>query len=142
MEEIARDLRRANIETRAVADISRFKRAKLVIEPTFVLDALYPPSQLRDRAAALAARGGADDPDRRRRRLADLVPGDGQRRRSRSARRPGYEYGGTSTWQSLARSGSLETDFINGEVVLQARLAGPHGAGQRGGRPADPRGRA
>ena len=34
----------------------------------------------------------------------------------------GYEArGGNSTWQSLSRSGSLETDYLNGEVVLQGR---------------------
>jgi thiosulfate/3-mercaptopyruvate sulfurtransferase len=33
-------------------------------------------------------------------------------------------YGGNSTWQSLARSSPLETDFLNGEIVLAARLAG------------------
>jgi 2-dehydropantoate 2-reductase len=32
---------------------------------------------------------------------------------------------GGSTWQSLARgAASLETDDLNGEIVLQARLAG------------------
>ena len=31
---------------------------------------------------------------------------------------------GSSSWQSLTRSGSLETDFLTGEVVLAARLIG------------------
>ncbi len=53
LEAIARDLRRANLETRVVNDISRIKNAKLVISSTFVLDALYEPGELRDRAAAL-----------------------------------------------------------------------------------------
>jgi thiosulfate/3-mercaptopyruvate sulfurtransferase len=37
---------------------------------------------------------------------------------------PGRARGGSSTWQSLARAGSLESDFLNGEIVLLARLAG------------------
>ena len=36
---------------------------------------------------------------------------------------PGQERG-TSSWQSLTRSGSLETDFLTGEIVLAARLIG------------------
>lgn len=37
----------------------------------------------------------------------------------------GYERGGSSTWQSLARSeGSTEVDYLNGEVVLLGRLHG------------------
>jgi 2-dehydropantoate 2-reductase len=32
---------------------------------------------------------------------------------------------GSSTWQSLARgTGALETDYLNGEIVLQGRLHG------------------
>ena len=36
----------------------------------------------------------------------------------------GVEYGGNSTWQSITRSSPLETDFLNGEIVLAARLLG------------------
>lgn len=38
---------------------------------------------------------------------------------------PGFTRGGGSTYQSLARgTGSVETDWLNGEVVLQGRLLG------------------
>ena len=38
---------------------------------------------------------------------------------------PGVERVGGSTLQSLLRdAGSIETDFLNGEIVLQGRLAG------------------
>jgi thiosulfate/3-mercaptopyruvate sulfurtransferase len=125
LEAIARDLRRANLETLVVEDISRVKNAKLAMSATFVLDALYKPGELRDRAAAAVsaetkeildgAGGLADLSDD----LAQLFP------RIQHQDVAGYEArGGTSTWQSLTRSGSLETDFINGEVVLQARLQG------------------
>jgi thiosulfate/3-mercaptopyruvate sulfurtransferase len=122
LEAIARDLRRANLETLVVPDISRVKNAKLVMSSTFVLDALYEPGELRDRAAALVSAetkeilegaGGVADLSGD---LAQLFP------RIQHQEVAGYERGGTSTWQSLTRSGSLETDFINGEVVLQARL--------------------
>jgi 2-dehydropantoate 2-reductase len=37
----------------------------------------------------------------------------------------GSERGGGSTWQSLTRAtGSIETDFLTGEIVLQGRLHG------------------
>lgn len=37
----------------------------------------------------------------------------------------GQTRAGTSSWQSLARAaGSIETDFLNGEIVLLGRLAG------------------
>jgi thiosulfate/3-mercaptopyruvate sulfurtransferase len=125
LEAIARDLRRANLETRVVDDISRVKNSKLVLSSTFVLDALYEPNELRDRAAALLRAetneilqevGGTVDLGAE---MAEL------RQRVQLQEVPGYEArGGTSTWQSLTRSGSLETDYINGEVVLQARLQG------------------
>ncbi len=123
LEAIARDLRRANLETLVVDDISRVKNAKLAMSATFVLDALYEASELRDRAAALVsaetreilegAGGLADLSDD----LAQLLP------RIAHQEVAGYEArGGNSTWQSLSRSGTLETDYLNGEVVLQARL--------------------
>jgi 2-dehydropantoate 2-reductase len=37
----------------------------------------------------------------------------------------GQEHLGSSTWQSLARrTGSVEADWLNGEIVLRGRLAG------------------
>ena len=38
---------------------------------------------------------------------------------------PGAQRGGSSTWQSLAKGSSrLETDYLNGEIVLLGRLHG------------------
>ncbi len=36
----------------------------------------------------------------------------------------GKERPGSSTWQSVARGGTIESDFLNGEIVLLARLHG------------------
>ena len=123
LQAIARDLRRANLETLVVDDISQVKNAKLAMSSTFVLDALYKASELRDRAAALVSAEtqeileGAGG-------LADLSDDLAQRfPRIQHHEVAGYEArGGNSTWQSLSRSGTLETDYLNGEVVLQARL--------------------
>jgi len=132
---IAADLRRANIAAEALPNISEFKRGKLVVASTFVLDALYAPSPLRDRAAALLRDEAREIFAAVGQPLAELRPprggagagdnGDepaGPKFEIRAV--PGYAHVGTSTRQSLARSGSIETDNLNGEVVLQARLAG------------------
>jgi thiosulfate/3-mercaptopyruvate sulfurtransferase len=122
---IARDLRRANIDTETVADISAWKRAKLLFSITFVLDALYEPSPLRDRAAALLQQEAREVFASSGQSVAELAQAMASAPRKPGNKEiPGYERGGTSTWQSLTRSGSLETDYLNGEIVLQARLAG------------------
>ncbi len=134
-ESIAADLRGANIPAQAVTNVSAYKRGKLIVATTFVLDALYAPSPRRDAAAALLrdeareilAAGGQP--------IAELRPpsagspagngGTGVTAPAFEVREvPGHAHVGTSTRQSLARAGSIETAHINGEVVLQARLAG------------------
>lgn len=123
--QIGRDLRRANIETEVVPDITPWKNAKLVIAGTFVLDALYPQSPLRERAAALLTDEATAILSAGGHRLAELNHRASDGKPKFEVRTvPGHEYGGTSTRQSLARSGSLETDYINGEIVLQARITG------------------
>ena len=37
---------------------------------------------------------------------------------------PGAVRGGGSTWQSLTRGNPVETDYLNGEIVLLGRLHG------------------
>jgi thiosulfate/3-mercaptopyruvate sulfurtransferase len=120
LEPIATDLRHANFDTRIVDNISAWKNSKLVGASGFVLDALYEPSPLRDRAAALL-----------RQEAAEIFAASGSAVAERMnglmfnhADVPGYDRGGMSTWQSLNRSTSVETDYLNGEVVLQARLIG------------------
>lgn len=65
-------------------------------------------------AAGIKFAGQAEDADRRA----------GVLRRPASAP-AGQARAGTSSWQSLARAaGSIETDFLNGEIVLLGRLTG------------------
>jgi thiosulfate/3-mercaptopyruvate sulfurtransferase len=124
VEELADTLRRANYVVTAVADISAWKRGKLVEASTFALDALFAPSDRRTAAAAVLREESAGV----LRGLGEVADVGGALARLNGGLRPvpvpGYAYGGTSTWQSLARSSSLETDYLNGEVVLQARLQG------------------
>jgi thiosulfate/3-mercaptopyruvate sulfurtransferase len=121
---IADDFRAANFETQVVTDLSRWKAAKLLGSTTFVLDALYEPGELRDRAARLLREEARQILTASGQSIAD-VPAEATVDLSRFAAVPipGQERG-NSSWQSLTRSGSLETDFLTGEVVLAARLIG------------------
>jgi 2-dehydropantoate 2-reductase len=125
-EAIAAALSDSTIESLARPDIMRWKYAKLLRNLGNAVDALCGPggrsSQVTQFArqegeACLLAAGiayASDDEDRARRgnRLhpTDVV---------------GSERGGSSTWQDLARStGTVETDYLNGEIVLLGRLHG------------------
>ena len=107
-------------------DIMRWKHQKLLMNLGNIIEAACGPSA---RAGELATRARAegvavfqaagiehatDEEDRERRGdLLRMRPIDGQRR------------GGGSTWQSLARGApSLETDYLNGEIVLLGRMHG------------------
>jgi 2-dehydropantoate 2-reductase len=128
-EEVAAALEESTFSSRALPDVMRWKHRKLLSNLANAVEALCGPA-VRDAAAeplvraareegetCLAAAGAAvasDEEDAERR--ADLVrmrPAAGRRRL------------GGSTWQSLQRgSPSVETDFLNGEIVLLGRLHG------------------
>jgi thiosulfate/3-mercaptopyruvate sulfurtransferase len=127
-EAVAADLRRAGLAVQVVADIARWKAGKLLGNLGNLgngLDALYPPSDLRaaaltalqDEARTVFAAAGVEAADLRAESTVDLSG-------FRIEPIPGRERGGSSTWQSLARAGTPETDYLNGEVVLLARLHG------------------
>jgi 2-dehydropantoate 2-reductase len=109
------------------ADIMRWKYAKLVLmNLSNAVDALCGPEARSGQLARLIHREGSDvlraagiefaskEEDRARR--GDLLTlGDV----------PGQPWSGSSSWQSLARSaGTIETDYLNGEIVLLGRLHG------------------
>ncbi|WP_322751272.1 MULTISPECIES: rhodanese-like domain-containing protein [unclassified Frankia] len=125
VERIAAQLRRGSFAVGVVGDIDRWKAGKLLANLAYNLDALYAPGELRDAAAAalvdearaaFAAAGIAavDVAADSTLDLSQLVVHD----------IPGHARHSSSTWQSLARSGSVESDFLNGEIVLLARLHG------------------
>jgi 2-dehydropantoate 2-reductase len=122
-EEIARAFTEARCESVARPDIMRWKYRKLLNNLSNVLDALCGPEsrdndvsrRARDEGIACLAAAGievvteAEDKERR---------GDALQWGSAAARsRPG-----ASTWQSLARGASVETDYLNGEIALLGRL--------------------
>jgi 2-dehydropantoate 2-reductase len=120
---VAAELVAAGFEAVARPDIMRWKYAKLLMNLGNVVEAACGPvagdgleAVLRARAegqAVLAAAGidAASDAERRG-ALVNMRPVGGERR------------GGGSTWQSLARGGSMETPYLNGEIVLLGRVHG------------------
>ena len=125
-EAVARAFNASTYVSEPRPEIMRWKYQKLLMNLGNIIEAACGPSaragDLATRAraegvAVLRAAGiehASDEEDRERRgELLRLRRIDGQRR------------GGGSTWQSLARGAtSLETDYLNGEIVLLGREHG------------------
>lgn len=128
-EEVAAALEASTFSSRALPDVMRWKHRKLLSNLANAVEALCGPAVHEPDAepllraareegeACLAAAGtgvASDEEDAARR--ADHVrmrPAAGRRRM------------GGSTWQSLRRGApSVETDYLNGEIVLLGRLHG------------------
>ena len=124
--QVAADLSASMFSSVPVPDVMRWKYRKLVMNLGNALEAacgnaarggaLY--QRARDEALACFAAAGieaaSEEEDRDRRSdLFRVKPVDGRRRQ------------GGSSWQSLARgTGSIETDYLNGEIVLLGRQLG------------------
>ncbi|GAA2328359.1 NAD(P)-binding domain-containing protein [Streptomyces kunmingensis] len=125
---IAEDLERSHLEAPVAADVMRWKYAKLLSNLANSVEAVSgvidseEGTALFERAraegeAVLAAAGIAYTPqDEERKVRADKIrfePFDGAPR------------GGGSSWQSLQRgTGTIEADYLNGEIALLGRLHG------------------
>lgn len=133
---IAADLTDSGFVSRAVPDIMRWKHAKLLRNLGNAIEALCrdedaaePDDEdvvaigqlerlLRDEAVTCFAAAGVpwtgdDEWVARRQKQVEHTPVEGRGR------------AGGSTWQSLARGlGSLEIDYLNGEITLLGRLHG------------------
>lgn len=120
-------LESAGFEARVVPDAMRLKHAKLLLNLRNAIEALFAPgegidelvrlAQAEGRAALTAA--GVDF-------VADEVSDvRGRWDRMGVTEIDGRRRAGSSTWQSLARrAAALETDYLNGEIVLAGRLHG------------------
>jgi 2-dehydropantoate 2-reductase len=125
-EAVAAALERSTFESRPLPDVMRWKYGKLMLNLLNAIEAACGITKelgplidaVRDEGrAALRAAGidFVDDEEDRARRgdRLNMRPIDGERR------------GGGSSWQSLARgAGDIETDYLNGEIVLLGRLHG------------------
>jgi 2-dehydropantoate 2-reductase len=116
----------ATFDSRVVEDIMRWKYRKLLMNLGNAVEAVFESSPQRDEVERLAVEEGkaclraagidfaSRDEDRARRGdLLHILPVEGRDR------------AGGSSWQSLARAtGSIEADYLNGEIVLLGRLHG------------------
>lgn len=128
-ERVAADITSAGFVCRADPRVMRLKYAKLLSNLGNALQAITGTHgsedgaralmrQVRNEALACFAAAGIDaaSADEYREQVNS---------RFRQADVPGAERGGSSTWQSLVKGSSrLETDFLNGEIVLLGRLHG------------------
>ncbi len=122
-EAISHALRAAHFASDPVDDAMRRKYGKLLINLANALEAACGPSaresdlarRAKDEAIAVFEAAGiaytsADEDRARRGSLMHVQPIDGASRQ------------GGSSWQSLARgAGSIEADYLNGEIALLAR---------------------
>jgi 2-dehydropantoate 2-reductase len=128
------DLERAGFSARPDAAVMRWKYAKLLTNLGNALQAAVVPDgagdgtlgdagrelmrRLKHEALACFAAAGIDCAGR------DEVRGR-QAGVYRLGEVPGHPRSGGSSWQSLVRgTGNLETDYLNGEIVLLGRLHG------------------
>ncbi|TAK68489.1 MAG: ketopantoate reductase family protein [Actinomycetota bacterium] len=117
---VASDLTRAGFSAEASADIMRWKYAKLLDNVGNALDAACG-FEAREHSLFARARAEAQACFA----AAGIHPVSAEDTRARAAvlsgRLPvsGRQYPGSSSWQSLARgTGSIEADWLNGEIVL------------------------
>jgi 2-dehydropantoate 2-reductase len=119
---ITADLRKAGFDSEPHPDIMRWKYAKLITNITNAIDSVVERSP--DRAIIMeSTRAEA-------RSILDTAGIDyasdqeDDARRGETLQLRGVRDGGSS-WQSLTRgTGAIETDYINGEIVLLAREHG------------------
>ncbi|WP_116109834.1 MULTISPECIES: rhodanese-like domain-containing protein [Amycolatopsis] len=126
LDTIAADLRTAGFGVQLVPDLLRWKAGKLLANLGNAVDALFGPDdrtaslgrELRAEGRRVLAAAGIDPVNLREASEIDTSASD-------PAEIPGRPRAGSSTRQSLARgAGSVEGDFLNGEIVLLGRLHG------------------
>lgn len=124
LDAIAEDFRRAEFLVQVVTDLSRWKAGKLLSNLVNAVDALCGEQvepileELRAEGLRVFAAAGIGVADLRRESDVDLSL-------AKAVETGGRARGGSSTWQSMVRgAGSVEADFLNGEIVLLGRLHG------------------
>lgn len=126
-EEISAALVASRLDSHPVSDVMRLKYAKLLLNLTNAVGALFAPSERRRELSELVKAEGRAVLDAAGVTYVAQEISDIEARWRRWGVRDidGRSRAGSSTWQSLARrTGALETDYLNGEIVLQGRLHG------------------
>ena len=119
---VAAVLSAATFESIPREDVMRWKYRKLLMNLANAVEALCPPGDDAIELGRLARREGSAV---LRAAGIDVASIEEDRERRGERLTPRLARGGGSTWQSLRReTGVLETDYLNGEVVLLARIHG------------------
>ncbi|MFD7707042.1 ketopantoate reductase family protein [Streptomyces sp. NPDC059786] len=125
---MAADLEKARFEAPVVPDVARWQYAKLLTNLANAIEAVSGARfgdegaalfrRVRAEGEAVLAAAGIDHTSEAEQRA---VRGD----RITLAPLDGAERGGGSSWQSLSRgTGTIEADYLNGEIALLGRLHG------------------
>jgi 2-dehydropantoate 2-reductase len=126
-EEIAAALAASQFISRPTPDVMRLKYAKLLLNLGNAVQALCGPGPESDELTELTRAEGraaltAAGIDFIAEEVTDTL---GRWERMGVREIDGRQRAGSSTWQSLARgAGAIETDYLNGEIVLEGRLHG------------------
>lgn len=122
---IAEALSKSSFSSDAQSNIMRFKYRKLVLNTANSVEAAC--GRLSSAAEEIAKRASAEAEAVYAAAGIDVATNDEDLpKRSLMVYRPigGKHRGGGSTWQSVAKGGRVETDYLNGEIVLLGRLNG------------------
>jgi 2-dehydropantoate 2-reductase len=124
---IAAALQRSTFESIPRPDIMRWKYTKLLMNLGNAVEALCGHDD--PDAAELSRRARSEGASTLRAAGIDAASRDEDRERRGNRMHPrpigGARRGGGSSWQSLQRAtGSIESDYLNGEIVLLGRLHG------------------
>lgn len=125
-QEICEALRASRFDAEPRPEIMRHKYAKLINNLANAVEALCGPqagaSELSERVKAegreILRTAGIEF------EVQDVAAVESRWRRWGVKEIAGQPRGGGSTWQSVIRGGRIETDYLNGEIVLLARRHG------------------
>ncbi len=124
---VAEAIASSNYDSQARPDVMRFKYAKLILNLGNTPSAICQPGRAREELEERVEHEGREVLDAAG---IDRAAGDvddvlGRWRRYGVADIAGRPRAGSSTWQSIARgTPGIETDYLNGEIVLIGRLHG------------------
>ena len=130
VDEVARRISAAfnasSFDSQALDDVMRWKYRKLIMNLGNAAEALIEPGPERE---AIATRAEDEGESCLREAGIDFASRDEDRARRGNLMRlapiRGRDRAGGSSWQSLARgAGTIEADYLNGEIVLLGRLHG------------------
>ncbi|MFF4210356.1 ketopantoate reductase family protein [Streptomyces sp. NPDC001796] len=125
---IAADLEKARFEAPVVPDVTRWQYAKLLSNLANAVEAVSGPLTGQE-AESLYARVRAEGESVLEAAGVPYASGAEQKEvrgdKVRLVPLAGAQRGGGSSWQSLTRgTGTIEADYLNGEIVLLGRLHG------------------